>query len=31
VEEKESFSIPSWAAGGAIIIGIALLFLGRRP
>lgn len=30
VEEKESFSIPPWAAGGAIVIGIALLFLGRR-
>ncbi len=31
VEERQSFSIPAWAAGGAIVIGIALLFLGRRP
>jgi hypothetical protein len=31
VEEKESFSIPPWAAGGAIVIGIAMLFAGRRP
>jgi hypothetical protein len=30
VEEKETFSIPTWAAGGAIVIGIALLFAGRR-
>ena len=30
VEEKESFKIPTWAAGGAIVIGIAMLFAGRR-
>jgi len=30
VKEKETFSVPTWAAGGAIVIGIALLFLGRR-
>lgn len=30
VEEKETFSIAPWAAGGAIVIGIAMLFAGRR-
>ena len=30
VEEKESFQIPTWAAGGAIVIGIAMLFAGRK-
>ena len=30
VEEKESFKVPTWAAGGAIVIGIAMLFAGRR-
>jgi len=29
-KEKETFSIPPWVAGGAIVIGVALLFLGRR-
>ena len=31
VEEKETFKIPTWAAGAAIVIGIALLFSGRKP
>lgn len=30
VKEKETVSIPPWAAGGAIVIGVALLFFGRR-
>jgi hypothetical protein len=30
VTEKETFSIPPWAAGGAIVVGVALVFLGRR-
>jgi hypothetical protein len=31
VKEKETFSVPTWAAGGAIVIGIAMLFAGRKP
>jgi len=30
VKEKETFSVPPWAAGGAIVIGVVLLFLGRK-
>lgn len=31
VKEKETFSVPAWAAGGAIVIGVVLLFMGRKP
>lgn len=30
VEEKESVSIPTWAGGGAIVIGTLLLLVGIR-
>jgi LPXTG-motif cell wall-anchored protein len=30
VEEKQNVNIPIWAGVGAIVIGGALLFLGRR-
>jgi hypothetical protein len=30
VKERETVSIPPLVAGGAIVVGIALLFLGRR-
>jgi len=30
VEEKQNVNIPIWAGVGAIVVGGALLFLGRR-
>ena len=30
LKEKESFAIPPWAAGGVIVLGVVLLFVGRR-
>ncbi len=31
LKEKETVDIPKWASVGAIVVGIALLFSGRKP
>lgn len=31
IKEKETVNIPKWASVGAIVVGIALLFSGRKP
>ena len=30
VQDKETFAIPAWASGGAIVLGVVLLLVGAR-
>ncbi len=30
VKERETVNVPGWAGGGAIVVGVGLMVLGRR-